>query len=132
MQSASNAWIAHILGFLILVGRAGDLLSTWLATPKLKLEANPIVRRLGWRFAVLTLLFCLIPYYNAALGVAAVVFNFVVCFSNFGKVWLMRTMGESEYDALLCSLARRSTRSGALVPFLTAQGFLALVGLLFL
>ena len=54
--------LAHVLCGLILLGRLGDIISTWLITPKLDLEANPIVRRLGWRFAVLTVLICLVPY----------------------------------------------------------------------
>src|SRR5262245_3772249 len=109
MPSAGSSYLAHVLSVLILVGRIGDILSTRLATPRLKLEANPIVRKLGWRYAALTLLFCLVPYYNTALGVMLLVFNFVVCFSNFGKVWLPRTMGEDAYDDLLCDLARKST-----------------------
>ena len=31
---------------LPLVGRLGDIISTYIATPKLKLEANPIIRKL--------------------------------------------------------------------------------------
>ena len=30
------------------VARGLDFLSTWLVTPKLELEANPLMRRLGW------------------------------------------------------------------------------------
>ncbi len=36
-----------LLAFL-LFARAKDFLSTWIATPNLLLEANPIARRLGW------------------------------------------------------------------------------------
>ena len=33
-------------------GRCADLFSTWVATPTLLLEANPIARWMGWRWAV--------------------------------------------------------------------------------
>lgn len=93
----SDANFEHVLCFLILITRLGDIISTRLITPKLMLEANPVVKRLGWRFAVLTVLVCLIPYYNTGLGVTAFVTYCIVCWHNFGKVWLIRTMGEAEY-----------------------------------
>ena len=68
----------HVLCALILLGRVGDVGTTYLATPTLRLEANPIMRKLGWRFAVLTLLLCLIPYYSTALGVMVVVPSLMV------------------------------------------------------
>lgn len=37
---------------LLLLSRALDLWSTWLVCPGLRREANPIVRRLGWRRAL--------------------------------------------------------------------------------
>ena len=42
----------HALCGLILLSRLADIGTTSLITPQLKLEANPIMRRLGWRFAV--------------------------------------------------------------------------------
>jgi len=35
--------------FLLLVARGMDVLSTWVATPNLLLEGNPIAKKLGWR-----------------------------------------------------------------------------------
>src|SRR3954468_4939053 len=37
----------------LIFARAMDFLSTWIATPNLVLEANPIARKLGWRGGVL-------------------------------------------------------------------------------
>src|SRR5262249_19699539 len=53
----------HVLALLILIGRVGDIGSTYLATPRLTLEANPFVRRLRWPFGVVSLGLCLVPYY---------------------------------------------------------------------
>jgi hypothetical protein len=54
-------WLTHLISFLLLLSRLGDIGSTYLITPTLKLEANPIVRRLKWRFAAVTILAAAIP-----------------------------------------------------------------------
>jgi len=128
MPNAINANFEHILCVLILITRLGDIISTRLATPTLILEANPLVRRLGWRFAMSSILVCLVPYYNTALGMSLFVAYCIVCMFNFMRVWQMRTMGEVEYHALMLTLARRSSLVRALVPFLIGQAFLASIG----
>ena len=37
---------------LLLFARGMDFLSTWIATPNLVLEANPLARKLGWRMGL--------------------------------------------------------------------------------
>ena len=41
---------SHYFLFLALLafGRGMDFLSTWIATPNLVLEGNPLARKLGW------------------------------------------------------------------------------------
>ena len=34
---------------LLAFARSMDFLSTWIATPNLALEANPLARKLGWK-----------------------------------------------------------------------------------
>ena len=51
---------ALFLGLLV-AARGMDFLSTWIATPRLVLEANPLARRLGWRWAIL-------PWHAATSG----------------------------------------------------------------
>ena len=46
----NDYWI--LLGSL-LFARGADFLSTWIATPNLVMEANPIARWLGWKWGVL-------------------------------------------------------------------------------
>ncbi len=122
----------HVLCALILLGRIGDVGTTYLATPKLRLEANPIMRKLGWRFAVLTLLLCLVPYYSTALGVMAAVPSLMVSSSNAARLWTMRALGEEKYLEFLHLAARSGNLSHAIAGLLVSQMFLALVGLLLL
>lgn len=83
---------------VLLVSRSADFLSTWIATPRLLLEGNPIARRLGWRGgAVVNLMICasfaLWPL--AALMIATT--SLLVAARNFQSAWLMRTLGEELY-----------------------------------
>ena len=44
---------------LLLFARGMDFLSTWIATPNLVLEANPIAKKLGWKWGMaVNLLLC--------------------------------------------------------------------------
>jgi hypothetical protein len=52
----THVTIEQLLCALILVARLGDIGSTYLVTPNLLLEANPVVRKLRWPFALATLL----------------------------------------------------------------------------
>src|SRR5208337_445540 len=101
----SHSNFEHLLCALILVSRLGDIGSTYLITPKLKLEANLVAGKLGWWFAAATLLVCLVPYYSAPLGVVVLVPSLLVSASNTSKIWFVRAYGESEYHDLLCRLA---------------------------
>lgn len=83
---------------LLVFARGMDLLSTWLATPNLALEANPLARKLGWRWG-LPLNFALCAYF-AVWPLPAVIISttsVLVAARNFQGVWLMRSMGEDAY-----------------------------------
>jgi hypothetical protein len=122
----------HVLCGLILVSRIGDIGSTFLATPKLKLEANPIMRKLGWRFAPLTLFLCFIPYFSTNLGILVLVPFLFVSASNTGKIWFARAYGETEYQDLLLRMAGKSKLSHALAGTIVSAAFVALSGLVLL
>lgn len=86
-----------VLAFL-LFARGMDFLSTWIATPNLKLEANPIARKLGWRGgialnAVLCFAFALWPL----PAIVIITSSLLVAARNFQSAWLMRLLGEDEY-----------------------------------
>jgi len=44
----------HFLCIMLLISRLGDIISTYLAIPKLVLEIKPVIRKLRWPFAILT------------------------------------------------------------------------------
>jgi hypothetical protein len=116
----------HVLCALLLVSRVGDLATTYLATPNLVLEANPVARRFGWPFGLLTLAACLLPYYDAGLAVMALVVFLLVCASNASQVFLIRTVGEQAYFAFLLDVAKRGKLTHALAGIAASSGFVGL------
>jgi hypothetical protein len=91
----TDYWI--LLGLLVF-GRGMDFLSTWIATPGLLLEANPIARRLGWRMgAAVNLLVCGLCAQWPLPALIVTTTSLLVAARNFQSAWLMRTMGEERY-----------------------------------
>lgn len=83
---------------LLIFGRGMDFLSTWIATPNLALEGNPIAKKLGWRWGLLVnvvLVFTLAVWPLSALVVATA--SVLVAARNFQSAWLMRSLGEDAY-----------------------------------
>jgi hypothetical protein len=83
---------------ILFFSRGADFLSTWVATPNLLLEANPIARKLGWRFGMLLNVLVCIGF--AAWPLPAIVISttsLLVAARNFQSAWLMRSLGEEPY-----------------------------------
>ena len=120
--------IGHTLFVLLLIARLADIGTTYLATPTLNLEANPVMRKLGWRFALLTLVICIIPYFSAEAGIMLLVPSLMVSAANAGKIWAMRTMGEKDYRRMLLDLAARSTLRQAVSGVMASASFIILTG----
>jgi hypothetical protein len=120
--------LPHVIAFLLLLARLGDVGSTYLLSPTLKLEANPIVRRFRWPFAIATLLIAALPYYSMPAGVAILITSLLVCASNSSRLWLVRTMGEAEYHAVLIGVARRAPVALSIVFCLLPPLFMAMIG----
>jgi hypothetical protein len=83
---------------LLVFSRGMDFLSTWVATPNLVLEGNPIAKKLGWTWglvvnAAVVLLLSLWPVAAIVVSTASV----MVAARNFQSAWLMRTLGEHSY-----------------------------------
>ena len=54
------SWEYALLLVLLLASRGLDMLSTWVATPNLVLEANPLARLLGWTGSIIVqTIFCI-------------------------------------------------------------------------
>jgi hypothetical protein len=86
-----------MLGLLVF-GRGMDFLSTWIATPNLALEGNPIAKKLGWKWglllnAVVVAVLALWPLSAIVVATASV----LVAARNFQSAWLMRSLGEDAY-----------------------------------
>jgi len=120
--------LENTLAALILFARLGDIGSTYLATPNLKMESNPLMRFGGWKLALLTVLACLIPYYSAPLGLTMLVLSLLVTGSNLSKGWVMRALGEERYQAMLADAAERSSLPAALGFVLGGAASIGLAG----
>ena len=120
--------LSNVLFVLLLISRLGDVGTTYLATPKLSLEANPIARKLGWKFSVLALIVCVVPYWSPQIAVSLLMASLLVSASNATKVWAARTLGERAYKSLMLDLARKSRLSSALTGIAAAAFFLILAG----
>ena len=89
----------YVLMFvLLLVSRGMDFLSTWVATPNMVLEGNPIAKKLGWRWGIplnvaMCFGFALWPLPAIVISTTSV----LVAARNFQSAWLMRSLGEHHY-----------------------------------
>lgn len=87
-------------GFLLLLvfARGMDFLSTWVATPNLVLEGNPIAKKLGWQWGIpLNVVICLGLAFSAVSAVVVSTTSLLVAARNFQSAWLMRSLGEESY-----------------------------------
>jgi hypothetical protein len=120
-----------ILLAMLTFARGMDFFSTWVATPNLMLEGNPIAKRLGWRGGMLfNLAFCVaIPVWPLPTIMVSVM-SLLVAAHNFQNAWIMRSMGETQYAIWIHE--RMMNCPPALFVFcLVAQsGLTALVGAL--
>jgi hypothetical protein len=83
---------------ILVFSRGTDFLSTWVATPHLVLEGNPIAKWLGWKWGavvnvVLVTTLAMWPLSAIVVSTASV----LVAARNFQSAWLMRSMGEDAY-----------------------------------
>jgi hypothetical protein len=87
-----------LMALLLAFARGMDFLSTWVATPNLVLEGNPIAKFLGWKWgAVLNIGICLGMAFWPATAIAVSTMSILVAARNFQHAWLMRSMGEEHY-----------------------------------
>jgi hypothetical protein len=83
---------------LLLVGRGADFLSTWIATPNMVLEGNPIAKKLGWRWGIpMNLALCAGLAFWPLPAIVLTTTSVLVAARNFQSAWLMRSLGEHSY-----------------------------------
>ena len=83
---------------LLVFARGMDFLSTWVATPNLVLEGNPLAKKLGWRWGLVlnvVMVVTLSAWPLSAIVVATA--SMLVAARNFQSAWLMRSLGEDAY-----------------------------------
>src|ERR1035441_1307551 len=87
-----------LMFLLLIVARGMDFLSTWVATPNLVLEGNPIAKKLGWKWGIPINLALFVGL--AFLPLPAIVISstsVLVSARNFQSAWLMRSLCEQLY-----------------------------------
>lgn len=104
---------------LIVFGRSCDLLSTYLASPNLVNEGNPVARWLGWKFGVplnlgLAVGFAMWPL----LAISLTTTSLLVAARNLQSAWLMRSLGEVNYRCWMADRLADSPRGLAWGCFL--------------
>ncbi|TAL04080.1 MAG: hypothetical protein EPO07_05380 [Verrucomicrobia bacterium] len=93
---ASNTY--WLMVAILALSRGADFLSTWVATPHLVLEGNPIAKWLGWKWGAVVnviLVAALSRWPLSAIVVSTA--SLLVAARNFQSAWVMRSMGEEAY-----------------------------------
>lgn len=87
-----------LLLLLLIVSRGMDFLSTWVATPNLVLEGNPVAKKLGWRWGIpVNLALCVGLAFWPLPAIVISTTSVLVAARNFQSAWLMRSLGEQVY-----------------------------------
>jgi len=87
-----------LMFLLLLVARGMDFLSTWVATPNMVLEGNPIAKKLGWKWGIpLNLGLCFGFAFWPLPAIVISTTSVLVAARNFQSAWLMRSLGEQIY-----------------------------------
>lgn len=115
---------------VLLVARGMDFLSTWVATPNLVLEGNPLAKKLGWKWGIpinlmLAFLFAFWPLPAVVISTTSV----LVAARNFQAAWLMRSMGEHQYREWHVERLSETSITLYLACLLGQTALMALVGL---
>jgi len=127
VEVGSAAW--WLLLALVLVARGCDLLSTYIATPNLVLEGNPLARKLGWRLGVplnvlLAVLFAIWP----VLAISLASTSLLVAARNLQSAWLMRSLGEASYRMWMSDRLAECPRGLPLFCFLGESVLFGVLG----
>jgi hypothetical protein len=124
----SEETVPHVIAGLLLIGRLGDIVSTWLITPTLLLETNPVARRQRWRLAIASLLLPLVPYISVRLGMILLVPSLLTSSSNLRGAWIAHALGERDVHEFYLRAAAAGRRRASLAFVVSGAGFMLLSG----
>ncbi|MHC1769857.1 MAG: hypothetical protein AB9869_37175 [Verrucomicrobiia bacterium] len=114
---------------ILLIARAADFLSTWVATPNLVLEANPLSKKLGWRMGmVVNVLVCLGFALWPLPSIVISTTSLLVAARNFQSAWLMRSLGEEPYRYWVVERMRETPLALYLFCILSQSMLVAVIG----
>jgi hypothetical protein len=123
--SADYFLLLAILGF----GRGMDFLSTWIATPNLVLEGNPIAKLLGWRLGLpVNIIFCLVFALWPLPAIIITTTSLLVAARNLQSAWLMRSLGEEPYRSWMVERIRETRPTLYLFCLFTQNLLVAAIG----
>ncbi len=111
-------WTRFTVGLIAAMAfaRGLDFLSTWIVTPRLALEANPLMRRLRWgRMALVNVPLLALPLFHHGLAITLVVTSLLVAGTNLSGGALARGMGERRQLESQLAALRRIGLPGALM-----------------
>ncbi|MFI5336020.1 MAG: hypothetical protein ACHQ5A_04505 [Opitutales bacterium] len=120
--------LAHVVAGILFLSRIGDIGTTYLVTPTFMVEINPLARRLGWKYAIATLLVALIPYRSMPAGIVVVTVSLLVSAANAWEVLLARTLGEQEYARMVNAAMARTSLATGLFYLLLPSWFVGILG----
>jgi hypothetical protein len=114
---------------LLFFGRGMDFLSTYVATPTLALEGNPIAKKLGWRWGVLlNVIMCFTFAMWLVPAIMLTTTGLLVAARNFHSAWLMRSMGEDDYRFWYSERLGQTRLRLVILSLLGETGLTALIG----
>jgi len=117
-------WVLTIALFL---SRGADIVSTRIATPTLAMEANPLFRKLSWRWVIiLNVLLCFTLSLWLMVAVVMITVSLLVAARNFQSAWLMRGLGERKYAGMI-ALASAGAGRGLYTFCMLSQATLAAI-----
>lgn len=118
-----------ILTVALFAARGADILSTRIATPTLAMEANPVFRKLGWRWVmVLNVLLCFTLSLWLMVAVVMITVSLLVAGRNFQSAWLMRGLGERKYAGMIAYAGDQAGRGLYAFCMLSQATLVAAVG----
>jgi hypothetical protein len=97
-------------------------------SPQLRLVANPFIARFGWRVALVGSVFPLLSFYNPLIGVMLLGPSLLVAANNLERVWLVRSIGEARFAALLEEAADAANLKLAITSMLGGSLLVSLAG----
>jgi hypothetical protein len=113
----------------LIFARSMDFLSTWVATPNLVLEANPIAKKMGWRIGLLfNACICVVFALWPLPTIVIITTSLMVAARNFQSAWLMRSFGEHEYRFWMSERLAQAPRPLFIFCLLGQTSLVGLVG----